>query len=297
MRTLQRGLTLIELMVAMVLLLLVTLATATLYTVNAQSSRTIDANAYLDDNARYAFETIGQAIRNSGYREFAYSTKSEASPAASAFDGCTATEACPIIGFDNSKVTTGTTDFGEAGTGLVNGSDSLAIRFSGSGTGAGDGSMIDCLNVSIPRATLSASNPSDTSIVRGQMGLSAFWVNNANTEPELMCTSFNPVTSARNSQPIVRGVESFQIAYGLDVTSDGIPDRWVSAANVTSWKAVRAIRIGLVLRGAVGSAQATQNQTQYPLGESFDSTVSYTPGADTRIRRNYITTFFLRNEV
>ena len=52
----QRGLTLVELLVAIVLMLMVTLGTVALYTVNSSSKRTIDASQTLDDTARFVFE-------------------------------------------------------------------------------------------------------------------------------------------------------------------------------------------------------------------------------------------------
>ena len=96
--------------------------------------------------------------------------------------------------------------------------------------------------------------------------------------------------------------------YGVDLctgtpcTRDGVPDRWVSAADVASadWRHVRAVRVGLVLRGSPGSSQASDGQTLYPLGEKFVSGVSgaglsFTPPADGRLRRTYVTTYMLRN--
>ena len=74
------------------------------------------------------------------------------------------------------------------------------------------------------------------------------------------------------------------------------------AADVASadWRHVRAVRVGLVLRGSPGSSQASDGQTLYPLGEKFVSGVSgaglsFTPPADGRLRRTYVTTYMLRN--
>ena len=63
----QRGLTLVEIMVSMVLMLMVAIATVALYNVSSSSYRTVDANQELQDSARFAMEVIGQAARSAGY--------------------------------------------------------------------------------------------------------------------------------------------------------------------------------------------------------------------------------------
>ena len=65
----QRGLTLVELMVAMVLMLLVSLATVGLFNISATSFKTVDAGQEMQDNARFAMEIIGQAARSAGYQD------------------------------------------------------------------------------------------------------------------------------------------------------------------------------------------------------------------------------------
>ena len=117
---------------------------------------------------------------------------------------------------------------------------------------------------------------------------------------------------------VARGIESFQIMYGIDLcktaagtvdatgcTRDGVPDRWVSASNVGSaanWSSVKAIRVGMVLRGAPGSSQVAQANTLYPLGMAFvnglnENGLTFAAPADGRLRRTYINTFFLRNAI
>ena len=58
----QAGLTLVELLVAMVLMLLVAIATVAMYNVSSSSYRTVDANQELQDSARFAMEIIGRAF-------------------------------------------------------------------------------------------------------------------------------------------------------------------------------------------------------------------------------------------
>ena len=299
----QKGLTLVELMVAIVLMLIVTLATVALYSANSAGKRTVDASQSMDDTARYVFEMIGQAIRNAGYPS-AVNLEGPLFTYSNLFNSCDAsanTEPCPVLGFDNSAVTG--TNFGAADTGTVNNSDSLAIRFYGSssfnasGAKVADETVFTCTGGAVPAST-----------TMGELGLSIFWVKLNQSEPELYCTS-DPGSGTRTpATPIARGVESFQVMYGIDLCTgapcarDGVPDRWVTATDVaaTEWRHVKAIRVGLVLRGAPGSSQASDGQTLYPLGEKFVSGLtgaglSFTPPSDGRLRRTYVTTYMLRN--
>lgn len=317
------GLTMVELLVAITLMLMITVATVALYTVNSSGTRTVDASQQLDETARFAFHLIGEAVRNAGYANSVMlsggieSTGILAAPGGTVsnlFNLCEFigdTTPCPILGFDNSKITTSATNFGSEDSGAPNASDSLAIRFYGSGaddrTGSdlSDGTMRTCNGTAVAGA-IGAGLPT----AEGELGLSTFFVEDDNGEPTLYCIS-DPGTATRDKNAVVRGVESMQIMYAVDVclpvgapscVRDGVPDHWVSGSDVdaTEWRFVKAVRIGLVVRGAPGSAQVSSTEKLYPLGKSFtdglsESGLEFTPPADSRLRRTYVTTFLLRN--
>jgi type IV pilus assembly protein PilW len=311
----QAGFTLVELLVGITLMGLVTLATVSLYSVAQQSYKTVDAGQELQDNARYAFDVIGQAIRNAGYQEYiplstdvVYSASvNQVNKLFNQGSVCPSGLAdLPIIGYNNATIasTTSTCDFGttDNATSATGNSDTLAIRFFGSSfpnassATMADNTMVDCQGVAQAAPTGAAT-----------LGLSLFHVSldTGTNEPSLSC-----ITNTRNTQPIIRGVESFQVMYGLDTDGDGIPNRWVSAQNITTtalWLNVRAIRVGLVLRGPVGSSQgasttASQNDI-YPMGQDFTGTLSseaglkYTAPNDGRIRKVFTSVFTLRNSL
>ena len=94
-----------------------------------------------------------------------------------------------------------------------------------------------------------------------------------NSEPALMCRTDSNFTQ----QPIVRGVENFQVLYGVDgvvantlvtATPTGVatnylradqfavPDDPDSIKTNTNWRRVRSIRIGMGIHGPPGSARA-----------------------------------------
>ena len=103
-----------------------------------------------------------------------------------------------------------------------------------------------------------------------------------------------------------------QVMYAVDtsvagsLTLSSVPDQWVSAQDVTDWNHVRAVRVGLVIRGAPGSSQggavASADNDLYPLGKDFigastETGLKFTPASDGRIRRAFSATFMLRNSL
>ena len=301
-RITQRGLTLVELMVSLVLASLVTLAAVGLYSVGVSSFRTVDAGQEIQDNGRFALEVIGQAARQAGFENYA-----EGYGLRWTETYITNTALFPTVrGANNAKVSSVATvdDDGTSANGGHNNSDTIALRFHGASLQSdrtkADGSMIDCQGVA-QTAPLLANALSDVAI-------SLFWVKVDGTgEPSLQCISRgNPASPSRNTQPIIKGVETFQVMYGVDTNADSTPERWVSGNDVTNWTQVSAIRVGFVLRGAPGSSQGELDTTDvndrklYPLGKTFtgsntDAGLVFTPPNDGRLRRVFNATFTLRN--
>ena len=320
-RSRSRGLTLVEVLVSITLMLMITVATVALYSANSAGKRTVDASQQLDDTARFAFQLIGEAVRNAGYANSAMLSRGIESDGILAAPGGTVsnlfnacettanTTPCPILGFDNSKVTS--SNFGSKDSNAPNASDSLAVRFYGSGADGRSGKDLPDGTMRTCGGTAVAASASGLPTTEGELGLSVFYVADDNGEPSLVCSS-DPGTGTRDTNAIVRGVETLQIMYAVDrclpasspatCTRDGVPDRWVSAGDVATldWRFVKAVRVGLVLRGGPGSAQISDTAALYPLGNDFSSGstetgLKFTPTADGRLRRTYTSTFLLRN--
>jgi type IV pilus assembly protein PilW len=107
----------------------------------------------------------------------------------------------------------------------------------------------------------------------------------------------------------VRGVESLQILYGIDsdaaTSNQGVPNKWLRSKDFLTpadWTRIRALKVGLVIRGDVGSAPTGPQLPLYPMGEAFaggntTSDYMFTPPAngDGRLRKAFTTTILLRN--
>ncbi|TCS35704.1 type IV pilus assembly protein PilW [Paucimonas lemoignei] len=251
------GLTLVELMVSLALSLLIVLAATSIFVTSQSAYTANDDAALIQESGRYGLEVIARALRQSGYEDWsgggtAKLTRSD--------------ESATIVGLDakSLKATTAAVDSPVAKS--VNGSDVLGIRFHGSGGGDnGDGSMLNCAGFGVGSESKSGGMT--------DRGWSIFYVaEDSAGEPELRCkyrgkTSWNAVA-------IVRGVESFQVLYGLDSDRDGLPNHFLTATEVeqlddklvltgadsaarileknrkTHWKNIVAVKIALLVRGA-----------------------------------------------
>jgi type IV pilus assembly protein PilW len=110
--------------------------------------------------------------------------------------------------------------------------------------------------------------------------------------PALRRVSLNPATGAPESELIATGVEQLQVRYLLNV---GGNDVYVDAQNVANdqWPNVRAVRVWLLMRGECPEFGLVNNTT-YTMGD-----LAFTPTANTveeNFRRQlYVSTVMLRN--
>jgi type IV pilus assembly protein PilW len=193
------------------------------------------------------------------------------------------------------------------------GSDVLIVRFQTPqtfpGSGVVDKSLRDCWGN--PGAAVAQS--------RYDRVVNILYVDNSTGDLSLMCRSgtytyTQGVLAADFSgpaQPVVQGVENFQVLYGTDgvsphVATPGVADqvieRYLRADQINgeaAWRRVRSLRIGLVLRGPPKSAPASAATTLYPLGQAYsasdDPGAVLTPSLDGRLRQVLAHTIYLRN--
>lgn len=241
--SLQCGAGLIELMLANALSLAVLLmALALLQRFNADFIRH-EQTMLLEENSRYAIDLLTRAIRQAGYVDYGVATSGGPNPTI-------AGPAISIRGADNSGLQGSWSGFDPLPGRSVNGSDILAVHFVGAGLVA-DGSMINCAGFAVVSSGANTNAP--------DQGWSIFHVaEGVGGEPELRCKYQG--STKWDSQAIVRGVESFQVLYGLDIDGDGSVNQYVSASAIHAldaadpladgsyWHAVRVIKIGLMLR-------------------------------------------------
>lgn len=305
----------VELLVALVISLLIALAAIAALTVTRQGFQTVDAASQLRDNGRFSADLIQRLAVQSGYKNTWEATIPSTVPLGPY-----------ITGFNNALIKTSdplnattTRPTGQDGFG----SDILILRYQAAETflnsGKSDQSMIGC----------TGNSPTN---IAGPM-ISIIHVAISQGEPSLMCSySADGGFSFTTAQPIVQGVENFQVLYGTDgvtagtaptATTDAIPDRLLRSDQLTvsgnasatdaNWRRVRSLRIGMILRGPLNSAQEKVAQTLYPFGlakssstgtagAAMSNTITLDPGtafttpADGRLRQVLTFTVHLRND-
>uniref|UniRef100_UPI00293D7FEA PilW family protein n=1 Tax=Janthinobacterium sp. TaxID=1871054 RepID=UPI00293D7FEA len=255
----QRGLGVAELLVGLALGLVVTLAGAALLVSTSASYLTQVEAARLDDSGRYALDVIGRALRQSAFVDW----DGEAAPPTIG-----AADAASVAGLDARSLSRAGAGIEAPLAGATNGSDVLAVRFFGAGSGpGGDASVLDCAGFGVGRADTAA-----------RRGWSIFYVAaDAGGEPELRCKYRG--AAGWGADAIVRGVDSFQVLYGIDTDepADGVANQYLSAGAVDAldaaldpagadpaarererqrrsrWKRVVSVKVALLLHGARGA--------------------------------------------
>lgn len=310
------GLTVVELMIAIALGLLIVMAATALLLSSKSSYISQDDSARLQDSGRYAIESMTRAVRQAGHENW---DKEDAPFIASA--GASA----GISGLDAHSLHERTDGIDAPLTKAIHGSDVLALRFFGVGSGVnGDGTIANCAGFGVPA-------PASTETSDQDRGWSIFYVAESAGEPELRCKYLGK--SSWTSDAIARGVESFQVLYGLDTDADGLPNQFLTAMALkalddtlvlngtnaaeiaadknrkTYWKKIVAVKVAVLLRGAQ-SSRTDALTMQYDLfGKDYSDANAAVDsgtrireqdlpnGVRNRVRKIFSTTIQLRNQM
>ncbi|ABD70377.1 putative transmembrane protein [Rhodoferax ferrireducens T118] len=327
----QRGLTLVELLVALGLGLLVVVIAATALLLGQQGYRSVDTTTQLRDRERFAADLLARVIIQTGYQDLGAGSVSlrstakllgnDPEPDIYGWNNAIYKDPDDLVLSTSTKITNGNRPGACTvnDTSCKNGSDVLVVRYQGvnSPTDATkpDNTMINCMGLGEAGLTNGDLNDRASSIFHVTRG--------TNGEPSLSCSYYNFATGAWvASQPMIEGVESFQVLFGTDgvtpltaasaaATQDTVADRWLRADQLTvagntaatreNWRRVRAVRVGLVLRGPVGSAEQAYADPFTPLGPKYaspdDTGSSLSVAADRRLRLQSTFTVHLRNDL
>lgn len=242
----ERGLTLVEMMIALTIGLGVALIAARLLLLANGAWAAQMEDAALDDGGRFALALVAQAVRQAGHVDLAQ------------LDAAAMADAPParLAGLDARSLAKSSPGIEAPLPDAANGSDVLAVRYPGAGAAPnGDGSVTGCAGFATPQ---------------GEEGWSIFYVaRNADGEAELRCKYRGDANWSADA--VVTGVDAFQVLYGIDTDTprDGVPNRYVNAAAIdaldaalglgadqqalrrrTHWKRVASVRVSLLLHGA-----------------------------------------------
>jgi type IV pilus assembly protein PilW len=308
----QAGLTLVELMVSITLGLFVVLAATALLLSTKSGYAAQEEGARIQDTGRYAIEILARAVRQAAYENW----DREEAPIAAA-----GSFSANLAGLDSRSLKEKTDGIESPLAESINGSDVLAVRFFGSGTGKnGDETILNCAGFGVPAVTSMETAEADR-------GWSIFYVaRDAGGEPALYCKYSGEKEWA--SDPIAGGVESFQVLYGLDTDADGLPNQFLTATGIntlddqltlegsnpeaqtidknrkSNWKKVVAIKVALLVRGSQ-NARSDASTDQYDLfGKDYANAHASTDigtrikaaALPNRVRRLFTAVIQVRNQ-
>lgn len=259
----QHGFTLVELMVSLGVSLFLVAGMFHILDMSRLGARVHGELNGAQESGRFALEIFGRELRKAGY---SFAPLPDDFPCAS-----------PVFPTQG-QVVTGTDPVPESPDPTLRNS-TITLRYRGSGTGAGDGRVQDCLGSPLSQADVARV----TLLISGT---------------DLRCTVTVGGAPAR-TQPLVSGIESMLLTYGVDTTSDGYADQYVAAASVGDWRDVVGVGVQLRFVTEDRSSEALQPYLGFvsaadDLSESPQPRAMLTP-ADHRLRRVYSSTVTLRN--
>lgn len=203
-----KGLSLIELLIAITLGMIILSAVFEIFISTKQTFTATDILSRSQENGRFALEFMEKDIRMAGYK-----------------GGNAGTVPLPIYDCTNNTQPNDAAVCATDGGG--NASDRIAVQYDPQDSGA-----TDCLGNTV------ATN---SNIVN------AYYIaNDVNGEGALFCRSYNPATAGwvAAGQTLINGVENMQILYS---ETNGANRSYVSADRVTDWSNVDAARISLLV--------------------------------------------------
>jgi type IV pilus assembly protein PilW len=248
----QLGASLMELMVGITIGLLVVLAAIGSLVYTRVSSTTMVDATRLQQKADAAFRIMNFQTLQAGAIELTQSGLDNAAKFSTAYTG-----------FNPTTTTLATSVVSVHGAADGVNKDILRISYQDNGT------VRDCLGQATAVATRNVRVDNEFTYVAASN--------------ELRCKG---AAAGATAQPIVDGVEDFQVRYGV-VTSTGF--QFLTAANVTDWTNIQAVSVCLQLRG---DAQGNPQPGMAPIASCITGT---TVPNDGRLRRVFNRTFSLRN--
>lgn len=293
-----RGLSLLELLVAMALSLGVCMAAVSLYQGAALQAGEAVSASRLNDDGQAALDLLRQHVEMAGYNPPRTNR-----PLDSARNAVWAADAAVVRGCDGLPAGSSPGVMSSWKCPAVSGTsaDALAVRYEADAYNTWpttQGEPTQCLGGRLDPLTVSAmvfnalGQPQSTSVTT-YVAEHLFYVAPASRTGirTLYCRPSNGT-----AQPLLENVEDLQVLYGTGSVQDGEPVALAFATateldrlGASAWASVRAIRVCLVVR----SAQAAVG----PQGPQYGCAGAPIANSDRRMRRLYQATWVLRNRM
>jgi type IV pilus assembly protein PilW len=315
----QRGVTLVELLVALTVSLVLVLAAAALFTSTSGSQRALDELSAANESGAFALRSLGRDLSNAGfYPAVRGETADLNSPANSRYRNVTLQPAYDvgIFGCDGAAFnpTTGTCGSPTAGQ-----PDALVIGyFTNDAFGTSVGQRADCEGNDSGSAAANATRvgtlapslpPLLPLFVANRYQLTAAQTTTLNgrstTTRSLACDGNGTADAAFT--PLVSGIDDLQLSYGVFGDDTRVPTRYYTATevnglgtvaiggrNMAAWERVAAVRVCVVARTFQTSAAVAPTGSP-PSYTDCDGTAVTNAAGDASLRKTYVQVFGVRN--
>lgn len=256
----QRGFSIIELLISLVLSSLVILAVVGLYSGSRESYTTQEEVGRLHENMRIGNGIIERTIRQGNYKRFpAPRDQNPMLVAAFSF--------VPVTGADGGSTTPGD-------------SDMVEVRFNGSSIAGtpdvADGVIVNCLGEPVASAPSLPPGPSTNRFMVRPDGDGRPWLN---------CS----INAGATWTPLIPDVEAMEVLYGVYTSENRSVTNFITWAGVTDPARVVAIKVHLLYRSNTEAGVAASAQT-YQLAEQ-----TYGPFTDRFLRSATESTIVIRS--
>ena len=258
----QRGVTLVEMMISLVIGLIIMIGVTQIFTANRETYSIQESLGQLQENGQYAINFLIRQLRQTGYYPNPYGSVSgtKIEHEQLAFGGVS-----PVSGIEGGN----------------NANDTLITAYYTTTT--------DCIGDAPTGGATIAQAVTPTS-------LSAAGIPVAGIPAAIAINRFNIATGASgrpslfcNGIEIAEGIESLQIRYGEDTDNDGLIDTYSDFDQVNDMKTVMIVQIAILAATIREPNREPDIKTYNLFGTIID------PVDDGRIRRVYSATIRLRN--
>ncbi len=313
-----RGISMVEILVAMVIGFLLLAGITQVYTSNHAATRTINGYSYQQENARAALNNLTQSLRLAGHYGGLQSEKISNIGSVN----ITAVGSCnnnwitdvefPLQGFEGAAAVGSVANLPSgciSANHYVANSDIMVVRY-GSPMSMTPYGSLSATKVYLRSSIISGITGGEillgSDIGNSVVGNNTDGVGTYNYEykTELYyvrpcsilngdaCTDGIPTLvrlgidgTSFTAETIAEGVEQLQIEYGVDSDTDYVADSYVSASAITDWSNVVSARFSLVIRSLQNDSTYTDSST-YSLVGGYN----YTPvSADQSFHRKSFT--------
>jgi type IV pilus assembly protein PilW len=291
----QRGLTLIELMVSLVIGLVLSIVASSTYLYSKQAYSVVSENSQMEESGRFALSLLARNIQSAGYVSLNAKASGPQGPNDIKVRGCD-------FGMTSPKSATSIADLACLSSTPAGSSRSASIGVfydTEAYTAANEKFQgFDCLGqaaVVVP----STSGGSDTHQIRSYFFISTSTVETANgttTMGQLSCVT-DPTTAAATTgtfqaQPLIPGIHQLAVSYllpsGLEKTTAQKETTAAALQLANTWSQVAAVELCVLAK----SIQASGNDTTTLVTDCYGNT--FTPPPQQSYRR-FTTTVNLRN--